>query len=101
MPLCQVASRTKLAKVAAPALGRGGAASCCWVPRPSSYGEAFEPEVQRSWTGISEYLYALSPRHPAAILCNIAQRPRVHSGLPALLASSDRGSFRVTSTARL
>ena len=52
MPLRQVASQTKLT-VTAPALGRGGAASCCWVPRPLSYGEVFETEVTRSWTGIS------------------------------------------------
>ena len=45
----QVLSPTKLAKIAAPALGRGAAASCCWVPRPPSYGAAFEPEVPRSW----------------------------------------------------
>ena len=78
MPTWQVSSPTKLTKISAPALGRGGAASCCWVPRPPSYGAAFEPEVPRSWTGINEYLYALSLRHPAAVRCATASHPAGH-----------------------
>ena len=74
MAMCQVASPTKLLKVAAPALGRGGAASCCWIPRPRSFGEAVELELPRTYVGVNEYLYALSRRHPQAVRCRAALR---------------------------
>ena len=72
MAMCQVTSSTKLLKVSAPALGRGGAASCCWIPRPRSFGEAVELDLPRTYVGVNEYLYALSRRHPQAVRCRAA-----------------------------
>ena len=65
----QVSSPTKLAKIRAPALGRAGQASYCWIPRPAPYGDAVECSPPRSAVGINEYIYALSQRHPAAVRC--------------------------------
>ena len=77
MAPCQVSSVTKVAKTAAPAIGRGGAATCDWVPRPPRSTEVFEPDVPRSKVGFNEYMYALSRRHPAAVWCASAALARL------------------------
>jgi len=67
--MCQASSPTKLAKIRAPAVGRSGEATYCWIPRPALYGDAVECSPPRSAVGINEYIYALSQRHPDAVRC--------------------------------
>ena len=70
MSACQESSPTKRSKIqaiAASALGRGGTSSHCWLPRPKSYSKAVKLEVPRTGSGLNEYYYALSLRHPHAI----------------------------------
>ena len=75
MPACQASSPTKRARLAAPAVGRGGSATACWIPRPKAFGEAVELDLPRSAVGVHEYLYALSLRHPDAVKCAAALPP--------------------------
>ena len=72
MPACQASSPTKRARLTAPAVGRGGSAAACWIPRPKAFGEAVELDLPRSAVGVHEYLYALSLRHPDAVKCAAA-----------------------------
>ena len=94
MAPCQVSSATKVAKTAAPAIGRGGVATCDWVPRPPRSTEVFEPDVPRSKVGVNEYLYALSRRHPAAVWCASAAMARLLGASSAWLVRTPDGAAR-------
>ena len=99
MVLWQAASPTKRARVAAPALGRGGSGSVTWLPRPTSYSATVQLDVPRLAVGVNEYLYALSLRHPEAVRCG---SPRCKHSLLRPCAPSDlqHGRAQVRRAAR-
>ena len=65
----QERSPTKLARIGAPALGRGGSLAYPKIPRPKGWGTEFSTSAPRTAVGINEYLYALSQRGHGAVRC--------------------------------
>ena len=69
MAMCRQSSPTKRAKIRPARLGSDGSFTYDWLPRPASWPAAGRLLAERNATGINEYLYLLSLRHPEAIRC--------------------------------
>ena len=82
MAMCQERSPTKLAKIGAPARGRGGAMTYPMIPRPASWSAEFAPSAPRTAVGINEYPYPLSQRRHGAVKCSTPTAPATRPPSP-------------------